>query len=184
MDNNADAIFTAMKAKFKQAMASLPVVVGNEVVNFSKERFTDQAWNDKGREPWASRKSKKNAGRSILVQSGRLKRSPRVISTTADSVTVGSDVPYAQAHNDGFSGSVSVKSYQRNKYSKSKQATGKTNKSGTARKETISSVTGNGMVKAHTRQMNIPRRQFLGPSANMMERLKKVAAKHLLKSLQ
>lgn len=183
MDNSTQ-IFEAMKGRFKQAMSSLPIVIGNEVVNFSKERFAEQNWNDKTKEPWDKRKSKKDAGRAILVKSGRLKRSPRVISTTADSVTVGSDVPYAQVHNDGFNGTVNVKSFQRNKYNSRKAGSGKLNKSGSERMQTISTVSGVGTVKAHTRQMNMPRRRFLGTSENMMQRLKRIAAIHLLKSLQ
>lgn len=164
--DNADKIFDQLQANFKRAMSTLPAVIGNEVVNFAKERFEQQNWLDKGPEPWVKRssKTKRNQGRNILVDSGRLKRSPRVISANTDLVGVGSDVPYARAHNDGFDGSVNIKSHQR--------------KSRAGKVQTV------GTVKAHVRNMKLPRRRFLGQSYEMVERLKQVAANHLIKSIK
>jgi phage gpG-like protein len=74
--------------------------VGVVAVNFSKERFVKKDWLDgSSRQPWAKRKRKDKG--SLLVKSGRLKRSIRKISEGDFFVYVGTDVPYAQIHNEG-----------------------------------------------------------------------------------
>lgn len=185
MDNSTQ-IFNQMKRQFKQGMSTLPVVIGNEVVNWSKDSFKNQGFTDSRFMPWKKRQvnSKKNKGRAILVLTGRLKRSIRIVSLSKDSVAIGSDVPYAKAHNDGFNGTVTVKAHKRHSYSISKVGTGKLNKSGTERMQTVKAVKGSIDVGSYTRKMRMPQRRFLGNSFLMNERLKRVAALHLLKSLR
>jgi phage gpG-like protein len=181
--DNADQLFDTLNANFKKAMAKLPKVVGNEVVNFSKESFNRQAWLGDSVEPWRKRRyKKKDSGRAILVKTGRLRRSIRVVSSNLDTVVVGTDVPYAKAHNEGYNGTVSVKAHQRNKYSKSKVGSGSFTKSGKERMKTVTSISGSGMVKAHTKRMKLPKRQFLGNSQYLVARLKRVAILHISKS--
>src|SRR6185437_5917160 len=85
-------------SKLELALNNLPLIVGNEVVNYSLESFDRQSWDGM---PWKERESKKDSGRAILVKSTRLKRSIRIISSSPNSVIVGSDVPYAAIHNNG-----------------------------------------------------------------------------------
>ena len=181
--DNSEAIFKAARQKFLQAYKSLPTVMANEMVNFTKERFRQQNWLSGGAQPWKKRKINKDASRAILRKSGRLARSPRPI-TKGDMAGIGIDVPYAQVHNDGFAGIVNVKAHHRNKYGKKKVASGKFNKNGSERMKTVTGVTGIGDVKAHTRKVNIPRRRFVGPSATMMVRLQKTAQSHFNKFIQ
>lgn len=68
-------------------------------VNFSKERFIKKNWLDDREYPWP--KTKKRKG-STLIKSGRLKRSIRQVHVGADYAIIGTDVPYARAHNDGL----------------------------------------------------------------------------------
>ena len=73
---------------------------GVVAVNFSKERFVKKDWLDgNSREVWKKRK-KADKG-SLMVRSGRLKRSIRKISEGDYFVYVGTDVPYAKVHNEG-----------------------------------------------------------------------------------
>lgn len=181
--DNSEAIFKQVNARLRQAFKSLPVVVSNEMVNFTKERFRQQNWLSGGSQPWQKRKNKKDSSRAILRKSGRLARSPRAV-TKGDMGGVAMDVPYAQIHNDGFNGTVNVKAHQRNKYGKTKTGTGSFNKSGSERMKTVTTVKGIGDVKAHTRKVNMPRRRFVGRSANMLVRLQKVAQKHINKFIQ
>lgn len=89
--------------------------------------------------------AKRNKGRAILVDTGRLRRSIRIVGRGPGWAVVGTDVPYAEAHNSGLTktGAVSVKAFQR------RSRRGKIHR-----------------VNAHTRNVsiNIPRRQFLGTS--------------------
>lgn len=142
---------------------------GIRALRFSKERFRQKNFVDKGM-PKAWEKRKKRARGSTLVQSGRLKRSLRIISKGRYYVKVGTDVPYAQIHNEGgkIDKTVNVKEHSRRKRSSSR-----------------SRATGATTVRSHTRKMNttIPQRQFLGPSkalaTKIEKQMKKIVDKHL-----
>ncbi|CAL2079082.1 Phage virion morphogenesis family protein [Tenacibaculum dicentrarchi] len=120
-------------------------------VNFSKDRFRQKNWVDTSQEKWTPRK-RKRAG-SILVKSSRLKRSIRKISEGKYYVLIGTDVPYAQIHNEGgtIKATARVRAHSRTRKGRNQPI----------------------KVKAHTRQMNtkIPKRQFLGESAVLALRL-------------
>ena len=133
-----------------EVMHLLPQQIGMMAVNFAKQRFVDQNWLYTSPQPWEKRKRNRRGGKArqrgaVLVDSGRLKRSIRIISVSSDSVTIGTDVPYAQVHNDGYNGKQYVKAHSRK---------GRT-------------------VKAHRRNMKMPKRQFLGNSAALTREIEK-----------
>lgn len=132
---------------------------GVVAVNFSKERFVRKNWVDRSREPWKKR-AKKDKG-SLMVRSGRLKRSIRKLSEGDYFVYVGTDVPYAQVHNEG--GTISKTTNVRT-HTRSRKGRGEAIK-----------------VKAHRRKMNLtlPKRQFLGDSAVLGRRIERFASKEL-----
>lgn len=99
-------------------LKTLPREMGKAVVLESADNFRRQGYeSDAGTVvPWAPRKvgdtqpgRGKNKGkrvanprqRAILVKTGRLRRSVRIVATTATSVTVGSSEDYAQAQQEG-----------------------------------------------------------------------------------
>lgn len=137
-------------------------------VNFVKERFRAQNWVDHRTEPWKPRKynrgSKTRQGRKILVDKARLLRSIRKIEVTEDSATIGTDVDYGRIHNEGgrFKGTVNIKSHTRKAYTRSREG----------KRERVKQTT----VKSHTREMrwNMPRRQFIGPSAVLDKRIERM----------
>ena len=149
----------------------LPQQIGMLAVNFSKQRFVDQAWHDTAVEPWEKRKRPRRGGKkrqqgAVLVDSGRLKRSIRIVAVTPTSVTIGTDVPYAQIHNDGYKGTQQVKAHSENvKGHKRKQKV--KGKNGKTKTKTVIVKAHIRHVKAHTRNMNMPRRRFLGESAEL-----------------
>ncbi|MGR3790684.1 phage virion morphogenesis protein [Flavobacterium sp. TN-1] len=116
---------------------------GVTAVNFSKQRFVDKNWKDKGTEPWVARK-RKGRGNSLMVDSARLKESIRKIASGNYFVYVGTDVPYAKVHNEGgdTTKTVNIRSHQRKRNGRSHN------------------------VKLHTRtsHFKVPKRQFLGDS--------------------
>ena len=133
-----------------EVMHLLPQQIGMMAVNFAKQRFVDQNWLYTSPQPWEKRKRNRRGGKArqrgaVLVDSGRLKRSIRIISVTSDSVTIGTDVPYAQVHNDGYLGFQSVKAHTRKGRN----------------------------VKAHIRMMDMPRRRFLGDSHDLVAQIEK-----------
>ncbi|MEO7212645.1 phage virion morphogenesis protein [Mucilaginibacter sp.] len=170
-------VFAKIRERLNQAIEKLPLTIGNEAVNYSLDAFRNQAWEGK---PWAARKSKKDAGRSILVKSGRGRRSIRVISTTANSVRFGTDVLYMVAHNNGAQISRAARSetFVRNRYTKgpkSKMFGGM----GAFKKGTTA---GEGLTfKASS--FNLPQRQFIGKTAAFETAMRNVVKREIAKAL-
>lgn len=158
-----------------RAIKRIPKLAGIEAVNFSKERFRAQNWADDSTKPWAKRKrsrgSRQRDNGAVLVSSGRLKRSIRVISSSANRVIIGTDVPYAEAHNEGFRGTVKVKAHTRGKYNTEREKV--TSKNGRTRTVSRKRRSGAIEVKSHVRKMNLPQRQFMGNSAALARKIER-----------
>jgi phage gpG-like protein len=91
-------------------LKTLPREIGRAVVQESADNFRRQGYEDDNGAvvPWEPRKAAdrrkgrtNTRQRALLVKSGRLRRSPRIVATTATSVTVGSSEAYAQAQQEG-----------------------------------------------------------------------------------
>lgn len=158
--------FAAIIDDVTRCINSLPARIAACAVNFSKERFVKQNWLDETAEPWEKRRGRrrggdKRQGGAVLVDSGRLKRSIRVVSATKERIVIGTDVPYAEIHNEGFEGRQNVRAYQR------RSRTGKVH-----------------TVRAHTRRMSMPERRFLGESQELAGRIENLMVTELNKALQ
>lgn len=101
MPNNKIDIEKYIK-KLERFKQNIPKVIGNEVKNFALQAFKNQGFSDTGYEPWSPRKNERkiDKGRALLVKTGRLRRSIRVIQATFAKTSVGTDVPYAKYNND------------------------------------------------------------------------------------
>ena len=134
-----------LRLKVNEAMNAVPDLVAELAVDYFKERFRYKEFD--GKEwPEPGRGYKRSNG-SLLVDSGHLLNSirPAEISTDKVVISAGNDnVLYAKVHNEGFSGSVVVKTHDR------------TSKKG---KQYV--------VKQHTRKALIPQRQFMGESREL-----------------
>jgi phage gpG-like protein len=163
--------------RLERIYKNMPSRAATIAVNFSKNRFREQAWVDDRTEPWRRRKdqSKKGRGRAILVSSGRLKRSIRKIRIGPTVAVIGTDVPYARGHNFGFKGQVSVKGHKRGKFKNVKQGTGVFSiKSKKERTRSSRQATGEtSSVKSFTRNVTLPRRQFLGESRVLAQQIER-----------
>lgn len=116
-----------------------PRMVGQIAVKHFEDNFQLQGFMDETLDPWDARKKDDGSGRAILTGKGSatLRKSIRVIEATAERVVVGTDLPYAQVHNDG--GTFTVKAHTRTSRNGKKY-----------------------QVKAYTMQM--PQRKFIGDS--------------------
>ena len=138
---------------------------GVVAVNFSKERFVRKDWLDgNSRQTWEKRKRKDKG--SLMVRSGRLKRSIRKMSEGDYFVYIGTDVPYAKAHNEGgeITKTVNVRSHSRARK-------GRTDKF---------------KVKSYQRKINLtlPKRQFIGDSAALAIRIERFASVEINNEIQ
>lgn len=144
----------------------LPQRVATLAVNFSKERFVKQNWHDEQAEPWQKRKHNRRGGEkrqrgAVLVDSGRLKRSIRVVSVSKERIVIGTDVPYAEIHNEGFEGSQNVRAHRRH-----------------SKRGKVYSV------RAYSRRMSMPERRFIGQSAELARRIEELMVTELTKALE
>ncbi len=141
----------------------MPRIAGIEAERFFKESFRRQGWQDNVFIPWTPRKGQRAArlgekrqGRAVLIKSGALRKSVRVLRRGKNFVIVGTSLPYAQIHNDGgtIQGTFRVKAHLRANRKKP----------------------GKHPVESHTRQVNtrIPRRRFIGNSAALNAQIIKV----------
>lgn len=156
----------------------IPTEVATIAVNFSKERFREQAWLDKTKHPWKPRRKARKGGKkrsqTLLVDTGRLKRSIRKIYVDQNRVIIGTDVPYAQIHNDGgtIKETVTVKTHNRKEHVRKRAG----------RAEIVKAHT----VNSHTRKMNvkIPARRFIGNSYTLERRIYLHIASRFTKALK
>lgn len=163
--------------EFGNFKAAYPRFVGNIAVNFYKDSFKRSGFIDKsGVDKWQPRKpntwsKKSDKGRKLLIKSGRLRRSIRIIRTGLGFVQVGSDVEYARIHNEGgkISGVQNVSSYKRKGYKRKAHT-----RTWNGQRQRIKAHTvGVSTVKAHKRKVNItiPKRQYMGVSLFLLKRI-------------
>lgn len=148
-------------------LRTFPLIAANVGKNFFQDRFRVQNWIGYTTEVWKSRSpaTKRNKGRAILTDTGRLKRSIRIIKATWGIVQVGTDVEYAGIHNEGFRGNVSIGEHSR---IASRKRSTRFLKNGTASKNNMRKIRGSShQVKSHTRKINMPRRRFIGDSPHL-----------------
>jgi len=96
--------FSKFQRRWEQEKKQLPVIVAREAENHFKEGFRLGGFLDDVIQKWLPRK-KPDAGRGILVKSGRLRRSIRAVpGYDFSEIKIASDVPYARRHNEGLDG--------------------------------------------------------------------------------
>jgi phage gpG-like protein len=183
-----------IEQNFKRVLQYAPGLLANDAVNFFLDSFKRSAWLGNTIEPWQKRKPQtmwgktpRNQGRALLIDTGRLRRSIRVVHVTNLTATIGTDVPYAKAHNEGLRLGI---------IQQVKQHTRRATRLGITSKRTLktrSKVTygrvytgGSITVKAHTRRINmkLPRRQFMGNSPYLQRQLTRRLQAELLKGLR
>ena len=173
--------FTRKVDTLSQTLKTLPNEIGAVAVNFSKERFVSQSWIDKTKRNWKPRKKdrrsqhgNKTKNQTLLVQTGRLKKSIRVISADESRVVVGSNVPYAKIHNEGgtINATVAVRAHSVKQHSRIRKG----------RKETVREHD----KREHTRNMNtkIPSRRFLGTSYTLSKRIMNLITARFMRALK
>ena len=144
----------------KQIMDDMPRLIGNAAVSMVNQNFRDAGWRDGGLKPWKKTKRQMGKGKGsqyLPLHSSRehLSRSTQYKKTGPGEVTISNPVPYASVHNDGFEGNVNVKAHNRT-ISKGKNKGDKYS------------------VRAFSRRMYIPQRQFMGESRELNEKIENI----------
>ncbi len=153
-----------------QAKPAIIDAMGAAALEFIDDNFAKQGFQGDTFQPWPRLKKRpKGKARKILVDTATLRRSMKQ-TNHSDHVTISTDVPYAQAHNEGMdirhpSRSI-ILSYRGAKGGKLRLAKTRTEAQQRRTKE-IRRAT----VPEHTVRM--PQRRFMGPSpvlSNMCEK--------------
>lgn len=140
--------FKEVANRYAKLKGNVMKIIGNEAVRFAMDNFRKQGFDTgTGVTKWPRRKpgAPRDKGRSLLVDTGRGKRSIRAQVVSPTRVHITTDTPYMGVHNDGgmVTGTARVKAHiRRLRGGKRVQ------------------------VRAHSRKVNfrMPQRQFIGPS--------------------
>ena len=141
---NFEQEIEAMMGEILEASAE---IIAEEATEYYKERFEEKEWDGT---PWPPAHKLASRG-SLLLRSTALMNSIRPVVVTKEKVVIAagddSKVTYARVHNEGFEGDVNVNPFTR--VVKGKQQD----------------------VRAHTRHMRTPKRQFMGETEELDERI-------------
>lgn len=142
----------------------IPREVAVEALEFFQERFDEQGWKDKTLDPWKKRKSKEDdAGRNLLVKSGKLRDSIEIVQQDENAVIIESDgVPYANIHNEGGRITVPVTKRMRDYFWY------KFHKTGLLKYKYMA------LTKKEKFKITIPQRKFMGQSDTLDNRVSKI----------
>ncbi len=153
-----------------------PRKAGAIAVRFFKERFRTKDWVDQRTEPWPKR-SFKGAGGSLMVgkQSGALRRSIRVVRSSQTEVVIGTDMKYAQIHNEGGKVPITAKS---RKFFWAKHLEAKEQNNVRMARYWL------GLATTKKQFFKIPKRQFLGPSQVLANRIERHALAEVSRALK
>lgn len=103
--NEARKIANHLK-KYEAEIDSMVNTMGVMAKNNFTANFRKQGFEDETVTPWQPRKradiGRSRGARSILIKSGRLRRSITFRKKGKWSVVIGTDVPYARRHNEGL----------------------------------------------------------------------------------
>ena len=140
--------FQELVSRVNEAIEGASEIISETAVEYFQNTFRDKKFDGN---PWAPPRVPKRSG-SLLVQSGALLNSIRPVLVSPERIVIAAGnekVDYAQVHNEGFTGTVTVPAHIRH----------------TRR--------GDQTVRQHTRSVNIPQRQFIGDARELETELQK-----------
>lgn len=143
--------------------------LAEESLKFFKKSFNKQGWEDVALDKWKKRKKPKPK-HPILVKTGNLKRSIAILKNVGYNIVIGTNLPYAKIHNEGFDGEESVRAHTRKRNIKTRIGGGGLFVNGKFKKgiyKKVKIIGTSTQVKAHTRHMVMPQRQYMGHSTQL-----------------
>ena len=160
-----------------------PRKAGKEAVDFIHSNFDREGYQDGSLDKWASPKRKRKKGKAATqyktLHSGRnsLRNSFRYDVETAKAI-IRTDVEYAAIHNEGGEITHPISRRQRVKAYETH-----VKKTGSRHREQNSMWKGLALTKRTSYAVKMPRRQFIGPSTDLGNKLRDMAEKDLKRIL-
>lgn len=163
--------FRREQMRLQDAFKKLPRWVGNAALNFYKDSWRRQGYIDRSFTRWKKR-SANEKGRAILVKSGKLRRSLR-LNVNGQTIEIYTDMPYAEAHNEGSNITQVVTPRQRRFFWAMHSKAKKTRRSSEAEMYRR-------MALAKTLNIKMPKRQFMDiPGGDLSKFLEKRIVLHI-----
>lgn len=145
------------EAMAREILADAATYAEVTALNFFKESFNQQGWLGSSFEAWPERKAGAD-GRGVLIKTGHLRDSIRVLESSPLRIVFGTNAPYAQIHNEG--GTVSIR------------ITPKARRYFWAMYKTTEKAFWKAMaLKKDNITIKVPKRQFLGESQTLLRQL-------------
>lgn len=160
------------------AMLKFSSTAGNIALRFIDGNFRAQGFQGSTFKKW--KKSSDNG--TTLVKSGAL-RAASYYTSQPGQATILNHMAYAKVHNEGFKGTVSVKAHTRHVHRGDVLRESYTNKKGKSATRTIK-LQVKEQVKAHTREVDIPQRQFMPIHENDSPILNRAIEREVARDLQ
>lgn len=130
--------------------------------NHFTNSFREQGFTDESKEAWKPRKradrGRSKGERSILVKSGRLRRSLRTKKINSLAGKIYTDVPYAKVHNEGLT---------INKKASNRTINFKVGRDGKSRFSTAKKANFQQDITIGAHSIKMPKRQFIGYSGKL-----------------
>jgi phage gpG-like protein len=167
MPKQGDFGFKKLIADWETVKKTLPIEVGDEAVSHFQSNFPEQGFDG---QRWKPRKNDKTPGRAILTKSGRLKRSIRRKLATFAKIVISTDVPYAKIHNEG--GTINHPGGSKTLSFVSKGKSKRFGKTSTEKQRSRITLQSKSTTAAY--QIKMPKRQFMGDSKKLNEKVLKV----------
>jgi len=170
------------QVKLQKSLNDFVVVMGTDAKNHFVRSFRNQGFEDASVEKWEPRKRatyRRKSGkvvddtnRAILVKTGDLRRSIKVLNKSYRSITLGSDLPYSKIHNDG--GIIHKNASKNLMYYREVSTnilTRKTNKR-FAKQRGRNKATHAMEINIGEHDIKMPKRQFIGHSKKLIDQLR------------
>lgn len=172
--HGADEVLKRLEEAKQYLQQDVYEAIGIEAVRHFKMAFTDEGFTDKNLTKWSARKTKTKLQRNILTGQGSGDHLADSIDykTTPPTVTIFTDKEYAQIHNEG--GEITVTTQMKKFFwAKHKEA-----KDGGD-----SEMAEQYKYMALAKKITIPKRQFIGNSETMMNKISEKVQRDLNKIL-
>ncbi len=141
---------------WKQLRQDLIEIAATEGENFFQSSFDKEGWTDVAFEPWQKRKELLDY--KILTIDGNLRRSVKTFEKSLSRIVFGSDVEYAEIHNNG--GIIPITKRSRGWFWIMYKKTG--------------NIKWKYLALTKANHFKMPKRQFIGESKTLLDKLDKI----------
>lgn len=184
MINDNAPEFLRIANSYQKAKKVIPRKMAIYAVNHFKRNFKLQGFQDGSLKKWPARAGKMRKGNNILIKSGRLRRGVKILRTSGSRtvIGVGAEIPYARIHNEG--GKIKITAKMRRYFFAMYYSMAERDDTGKVTSENDEAKFWKNMALTKKTHIDVPKRQFIGPSIGLEKGLDKLVIKELQMIIQ